>query len=693
VPDSPLAAVVNDLHGGRENWRLGQRAYERLRMPQVYPGIDAVFYGFERQLEYDLIVAPGASVSSIDLRFSGVDAVRLDDEGNLELQRGTLTMTQRRPVAYQERDGARVPVGVRYVLEGRRARFDVDDYDATRTLVIDPIVSYSSYVGSSGYDTAASVVTDSARNLYVVGAAGRSDLPATSYRPHASGIDGARPDVLVARFRPDGSIDWLTLLGGSDWDSASDIAIGATGDLFITGSTSSIDFPATRGSYDPVGHNGGSQGGEPGDAFIVRLSPDGTTVRWATYFGGGQFWGGDSAAAIALDAQEKPHIVGATRTRDFPVTMASSRGKRLPDYYNSEAFVARFSADGARLELSRLLAGFEYEAAADVALDANGGIYVVGTTSSTDFPVKNAVQPTKFGPNGVEGEDGRDGFLTHVWTSGSIVYSTYLGGPGEEDFYTIARGKYSRIYIGGRTTSQVLAGANVSKPGGPWDADGVIFQVVPNATSIVYTRYLGGPGEEAVTGLAVDPSLDLWVSGSTTSAWRTTSTAFQTTAGGDGDIFLEHWSANLGTLAYATLLGGGNRDTATGVAVDTRGDVYVSGQTRSADYPAVNAIQTAYKPTAGQFGWQGDGVITKLTCTISVKTPGPFSAAAGGGTLTVNLSAEPGCVTDTKSNTGWIRITQLTKHSVSVAVDANASGAPRSGSIVVAGRTIVVNQG
>jgi hypothetical protein len=693
-PEQPLETVINVLKGKPNTWRTGVKTFGQVRMAGIYPGIDAVFYGNDRQLEYDFIVAAGVSPGQIAMRFAAADHLTLNATGDLVITKAGRELTQHKPVVYQEVDGRHVYVAANYVIDGDVVRFQLAPYDTQRPLVIDPVISYATYWGATDSDRILSAATDDAGNLLVAGLSQSGDFPRPGSPAHrGSGEFGVAADAYVAKIAPSGLPLWVTFIGGDDHDYATDIALGPGGHIYLTGGTSSIDFPATAAAYDSTGHNDRTEGGEPGDAFIVRLSTDGRTMVAATYFGGGEHWGPDVANAIAVDAFGRPHIVGETGTADFPVTIPESRGRTLT-HDNRDAFVARFSADLARLEFSRLLAGAEYEAANDILLDPNGGIFVVGSTSSVDFPVKNAVQATKYGPNGVEGEDQRDGFLTHLWTNGGIVYSTFLGGPGEDNLYAIARGLFSRLYVAGNTTSDTLANAAVRRPGAgdPWNTDGFIMHIVPNATVILSTRFVGGSADDSITDLAIDPAMNVWLAGTTASADITrylSPGAFQTALNGQRDILVNKRGPDLSLVEYGTLIGGSGMDTAFGITVDGHGNAYVVGSSWAPDFPVVNAVQPSLAPASAAHRAE-DGVIAKLGCTVAVERSKAVSAGAGTGSLAI--SVESGCRAVATSGAAWLRVTQTDSDSVDFTFDANSATSPRTATIDVSGTTVTVTQ-
>jgi hypothetical protein len=690
-----LGTVLNYLKGSAASWRTNVPTYSRVRMRSLYPGIDAVFYGTDRHIEYDFVVAPGADPHAISMIFTGADRVRHDVDGNLVISAGARELRQHPPIAYQEIEGVGIRVDAAYRVNGSTVTLAVGEYDRRRPLVIDPVLSYATFWGASEQDAARSVAADASGHVYIAGYAISSDFLLPSTRPHGGpGQFGPTRDAYLLKLSPEGTPIWMTLLGGAEDEYVADVAIGPDGDIFVTGSTASTDFPATPGAYDSVGHNG-PDASEPGDAFVVKLSPDGNAIRYATYLGGGAFWGGDHATAIAVDAQGRAHIVGETGTQDFPVTIGSSYGARLPDYYNREAFVAKFSADGSRLEYSRLLAGFDYEHAADIAIDVNGGVYVVGTTSSTDFPVLNAVQPTKFGPNGTEGESERDGFLTHLWTDGTIVYSTYLGGPGEDNLHAIARGLFDRIYVAGSTTSDGLAGSTVPRPGrgNPADVDGMIVHLVPNASVILSTRYRGGTGDDQLTSLAVDPALNVWVGGITGSADMTSYVspgAAQTVHGGGVDMYMSRLSPDLGGFDYGSFLGGSGSEYFSSVAVDANGNAYLVGASESADFPVLRPVQPTLAPASQPFN-RSDGVIARFACTITVfGTAHDVGASAGTGAVPIHR--ESGCTPVVSSSATWLHVGAVGSDRVDYRFDANPGTSSRTATLDISGRQFAITQ-
>jgi hypothetical protein len=289
--EAPLPGRSNYFVGNdRSQWRTNVPQYARVRYAHVYPGIDLVFYGNQRQLEYDFVLKPGADPGHIRLRFKGVQAVRVDDAGNLTLRTVAGDLLQKAPVVYQEIEGQRRTVAGRYVVEGHRAvRFEVASYDRTAALVIDPVLVYSTYLGGSGSEQTASAAVDAAGAVYIAGTTSSTDFPTVNpYQPAAgSGVY----DAFVAKLDPSGSaLVYATYLGGSANDRALSVAVDGSGNAYVVGNTASVNFPtanAFQGSKNP-----GTE------AFVTKLSPSGSSLVFSTYFGGA---GLDSATRVALD--------------------------------------------------------------------------------------------------------------------------------------------------------------------------------------------------------------------------------------------------------------------------------------------------------------------------------------------------------------------------------------------------------
>src|SRR5207244_1840388 len=262
-------------------WRTNVPTYARVEYRDIYPGVNLVYFGDQRQLEYDFVVRPGASPKAITLGFQGADKLEVDAQGDLVLHTAVGAIRQRRPFVYQEVGGARREIAGGYVLRGAgRVGFQVAAYDRSQPLVIDPVLSYATYLGGSRNDTAYGIAVDASGNAYVAGITDSTDFPTTAgaFQPTFGGGSG---DAFVTKLAPTGSaLAYSTYVGGSALDRARGIAVDALGNAYVTGLTVSTDFPTTAGAFQT-----GCPGPSCGAGFVTKLNPPGTTLVYSTYLG------------------------------------------------------------------------------------------------------------------------------------------------------------------------------------------------------------------------------------------------------------------------------------------------------------------------------------------------------------------------------------------------------------------------
>src|SRR4051812_35404856 len=345
-PERTLSTTLNILQGPRAAWRTGVHPFAAVRMAHVYDGVDAVFYGHGERIEYDLVVAPGASVDQVRVRFEGAQRIELDGT-DLRVVSGRHTMTHHAPLAYQEIAGRRTEVPAHYSLHADdTVGFDVADYDRTAPLVIDPTISYSSYIGATGRDLVRSITTDAAGNAYLAGDTEGGDLPGSAGTTH-----GQFSDAYVAKLRGDGTPEWVTILGGTNQpDAAMAVAAGPTGDVYVTGFSWSADFPVTAGAYRGTTEH-------TCDAFVARIGSDGG-LKYSTMLGAPQPWGvGCGMRAAVVDPQGRAIVAGATASPSFTPTFGDSVGPLAPGLDQPDALVASGGPAGPRREWPRRLPG------------------------------------------------------------------------------------------------------------------------------------------------------------------------------------------------------------------------------------------------------------------------------------------------------------------------------------------------
>jgi hypothetical protein len=569
----PLAGRVNYLRGDDPaRWRTGIRTYARVAYDDVYPGIDLVYYGNHREIEFDFVVQPGADPSLITLAAEGADRLEVDKAGDLVFHLGGQQLRQRVPLVYQERDGVRLPVEGRYVLRGSHAvGFDLGRYEPTLPLVIDPVLVYSTYLGGAfradPLDVAHAIAVDETGNAYVAGGTDATDFPTTAGA--AGATYGGNDDIFVTKLAASGaSLVYSTYLGGADFDGVADLAIDSLGHAYLTGRTKSFDFPTTPGAYDTS-----LGGGE--DAFVARLDPDGASLAYSTFVGGSS--GPESGHGIAIDPVGRAIVVGVAHASDFPTT-ANAFDTTFGGL--NDTFVTMLDAGGASLVYSTLLGGSSSDEAWDVAVDAFGYVYVAGQSASPNFPTTPGAFDTGLGGN-------VDGFVTKLDHSGAaLVYSTYLGGGGQEELQGVAIDGLGEAYVTGHTSSSdfpVTPGAfDTTLTGG---TGGFVTKLNAAGNALAYSTFLGGSDEDSPRAVVVDAAGQAFVMGLTQSSdFPVTPGAFDVAFRGPDALFVTALTPTGTALVYSTFLAHNAREPlvdpdlwAGGIAVHDNGDAYVVG--------------------------------------------------------------------------------------------------------------------
>jgi acetyltransferase-like isoleucine patch superfamily enzyme len=578
-----------------KQWHTGVPTYARVKYAGVYPGVDLVYYGNQGQLEYDFVVAPGADPKPIALSFAGARRLHLDKGGNLVIEVGGTQIVEHAPVIYQEIDGVRRPVAGGYKLKDRHTvGFELASYERDRPLVIDPVLTYSTYLGGSREDYGHRIAVDSSGNAYVTGYTSSTDFPTTAGAFRTA--FGGYYDAFVAKLDATGTaLSYSTYLGGSSSDFGYAIAVDASNNAYVTGYTYSTDFPITAGAFQT------SRNGSSYDAFVAKLDATGTGLSYSTYLGGSS---GDFGYAIAVDASNNAYVTGQTYSTDFPITAGAFQTSRNGSSYY-DAFVAKLDAAGAALSYSTYLGGTGSDTGYAIAVDASNNAYVTGYTTSTDFPTTPGALQTAFG-------GGYDAFVAKLNAAGtSESYSTYLGGSANDIGLVIAVDSSGKAYVTGYTQATdfpTTAGAFQTASGG--GIDGFVTKLDATGTTLSYSTYLGGSGTDRAFSMAIDGWGNAYVTGSTTSTnFPITADAFQTTLGGGTyDAFVIKLDAAGTTLSYSTYLGGSGNDNGNGIAVDASNNAYVTGETYSTNFPiTAGAFQTTFG------GGSYDTFVSKIT--------------------------------------------------------------------------------
>jgi len=698
IGEQKLIGTTSYFIGDEADWVRGAPNYASVRYASVYPGIDAVFHGNREHLEYDFVLRPGADPAEIRLAFEGADRIGIDAQGNLDLSTPHGTMKQLKPKIWQTSPRGREEVAGHYVLSGvSEARFEVDRYDRRETLVIDPVIKYSTYFGSARDDRSRAVATDSTGATYVAGStatAGVSRGFVSKVNPAGTAVvytvyfgsgvcDAAARGIAVdslnnaivtgfyvqqdtagacnvkqvygAKINPAGNAFVYQVVWGGGQDYGNAVGLDSAGNAYFTGATHG-DFPTTAGVIFPSGWLAA-------DAFVTKVSPTGVLI-YSTYLGGSL---SDEGLALAVDTNGNAYVAGATSSPDFPAT-AGAVQTTMPNL-NEAGFVTKVNSTATQVLYSTFLGGGSRERVDGMAVDGQGRIHVTGNTGSTDFPTTaNAWDRTC----GVDGTcNAEDVFYSKIDPlkagAAGLMYSTLLGGANGDFGEAIAIDKNGRAWIAGRTASagdfpRVLATQGTF--GGNYDAFvALIDPALSGAASLRFSSFLGGALYDEATGLRVDPLGDIHVVGYTGSANFPVAAAVQPqTAGGNEGFIVKIVSPALVSVALnpATVTGGaGSTGTVTlSAAAPTAGAIVTltSGNTNAATVPA--SVTVAAGATTATFAITTKAVTAGTVATITATYDG-VSKALG---LVVNpllgsLTLNPSVLTGGAGSTGTVTLT------------------------------------
>ncbi len=640
-----LGRLASRSHYFRGNspqaWQTDVPHYAKVSYAGAIPDTDLVFYGRQGELEYDLVLGPQADPGTVVLQFSGTAGLAVNGDGDLVLAfRDGRQILQRRPKVYQQSGGHKTEVAGRYrLVTANRVRFDVTGYNHQLPLVIDPVLTYSSYLGgtSTGNDQATALAIDSAGNAYVAGWTGSVGFPTGSVPPIQADLAGGN-DAFVAKLSADAStLIYSTYLGGSDNDQATGIAVDSAGRAYIVGTTASTNFPTTPGSFSPTqptpGQNvfvaklnptgsqllystylGAGLGGTitangngfayvtgtayccsfpttagafqrtavANDAFITKINASGSALAWSTLLGGS---GGSGGSGIAFDSAQNVYITGYANSSDFPVTPGALQ-TTFTGY--QDVFVTKMNASGSAPVYSTLLGGTYSQQGSGIAVDGSGFAYLTGYTYSSDFPTTPGVYQNFL--NGYE-----DAFVTKINQTGTaLVYSTYLGS------YTtgnaIAVDSSGDVYVTGEGNVAVTPGAYSN----PVECCSFLTKLNPTGSTLIYSSQLGTSLFGGTMGFAVDRSGNAYIASFTNSTDHpVTPGVYQPSLAGGSDATIMKLNSSGTALVYSTFLGGSGGDQGLAVALDSSGSAYVTGSAGSLNFPVTTTADS--RPLAGPY--------------------------------------------------------------------------------------------
>jgi len=586
-----LTGKINYLTGNdASGWRTGIPTFARVLVENLYPGINAVYYGNDRLLEYDLSVSPGANPATIRLHFDGAEKVSVSAGGELVLSVGTSEIRQPKPVLYQTVAGARreIPGGYQLV-DAQTVAFAVGDYDRHLALVIDPILSYSTYFGGTlGQAAWAVAVNTNDGSIFVAGQTLSKQFTTTNTQPFSTtnvfqtNFQGGiyLGDAFVAKFDSNFNLIYLTYLGGSLEDLANCLAVNKSGNAFVGGYTDSPNFPIVKNINGVLGVPGLStniggviskyDGYYPLDGFVVELNPSGSGLIYSTFLGGSL---ADAVYGLAIDGQDNAYVTGYTFSTNLPAkyavpfrllnsTPSQTNLNYLActnTYYNCNAFVAKISTGGANLDYLTYFGGNNFDVGYSIAVDNSNYVYIAGYTASTNFPSYNSLIQTNLNHAGsVTNQDFQfDAFAakfaqTNVNGSLTLIYSTFLGETNDDEAFHVAVDNRGGAYVTGWTSSTNFPNTQPATNSYGGGYTNVIYQVIGNG----------------LTNITIYDAII------TTNVFLTKIT---------------NSPSGQAQIAYSLVFGGRFIDVGYGVAVDAAGDAFVAGATTSTNFPVANS--------------------------------------------------------------------------------------------------------
>lgn len=553
------------IGNNQTNYIKDVKVFEEVQLQNMYEKISSRYYRENGKVRYDIILDPGADPSKIRMSFKGNEKIGLlNDKLNVITKHGVIS--QDGLFAYQVIDGLNQKVNCKYKINNDGSiGFNISNYNQNLPVIIDPLVS-SSYIGGVGNDFANSIATDGNYNTYVCGTTYSPSFPVTS-----GSYDQTKDnnyDVFVSKFNSiDDNLIYSTFIGGNSSESGLGIAIDNNGDAFVTGNTSSNNFPVSLTAYDKT-QNGGS------DAFIAKLNPNGNELLYSSYIGGAK---NDEGTSISIDKNNCPYVAGKTESIDFPT---------LNGYDNSfnsggdDGFISKFSNTGNNLIYSSYLGGSDRDVISSIKLFGNEAI-VTGYTYSTNFPVSSTSYDQT--SNGYS-----DGFITKLNAAGNnIIYSTLFGGEGYDESKSLVLDGNGSAIVCGRTSSSnfpTTAGAFDNSLNGAEDA--FILRINANGTSLIYSTFIGGLKDEVANGVNLDQNGNVYIVGQTNSVnFPTTPDSYLSTIQGGTDGFIIKLDSNATALKYGTYFGGTKEDVMTSIALTNCGIPKVIGFTTSDNFP------------------------------------------------------------------------------------------------------------
>ncbi len=571
-PLDRLSAQTDYFIGARKNWHPGVTNYSRIKYQAVYPGIDVVYYGKGSQLEYDFMLQPGADPSAIRMRFSDAGTVMVTPAGDLGVVTANGLVLQKQPAIYQQ---GRQVSGRYKLLSANVVGIQVDAYDRSQPLVIDPAIVYSTLIGGTGTDVVTAMKIGPTGLLYIAGWTQTGEL-LTLDLPYDNLTDTY---VQVVDPSPSGGygVLYATYLGGENMDEALAIDADALGFIYLTGTTTSPDFPMVGNSVQTTGAATTVAG------FVTKIDPHfagtGNSLVYSTFLGG--TIGNTTPRGIKVGSDNMIYVVGQTQTADFPTT---DNAYAASLYGPSDVFISKIDVTTSNLVYSTFMGSELDDDACGLALDANNVVYFAGTTLGTQFPMAG------YSFDGYTSGN-YDVVVAKVDTTqsgvNSLIWATYFGGSGEDEARGVSMDSKGRVLVTGFTLSSDLpvTKATAIQPnyGGNGDAFVAIFDTTKQGQqSLAYSTYLGGSQGEVAYAVLAEATGYVDVTGYTLSPDFPVLNAIQANWGGGIDMFLTRFNpavAGPAGIDYSTYIGLDGTIVGNTLTVDSSNNLYVGGYT------------------------------------------------------------------------------------------------------------------
>jgi PKD repeat protein len=553
--------------------------YKEIVYYNLYENIDLRYYITEKGLKYDFIVHPGGNPNEIMMSIDGINGLFIDKKGDLNIKTYFKNVIDSDLKIFQEFEN------IEHYIEGRFKIFNsstygfelLDEYNKNYTLIIDPVLNYSSYVGGSNEELCWDIAIDSSANAYVTGYTYSSDFPTTLGAYNRTYCNST--DVFLFKLNPNGSsLVYSTYFGGNGSEWAEGITVDFYGNSYITGMTSSYNFPITSGALD-TSYNGGDF-----DVFLLKLNPNGSSLNYSTFIGGKDL---DKAYGITIDSIGSIYIAGETNSSNFPISSSAFDST----YKKWDGYVVKVNSIGSKIIYSTYIGGIKNDVCYNIITDRAGNAYITGWTNSNDFPNTTGSFDTTF--NG-----GTDGFILKLNKRGTkINYSTFIGGSQNDYSYGISLDEDNNAFITGLSESSdfpTSSGAFDSSYNGFLDV--FVLKLKGNGSDIMYSTFVGSNRDEIGYDIEVDNNGNAYITGLTGSTnFPTTIGAYDTTYNGLFDVFIIELNPEGSKLNYSSFIGGTHYERCFGIEIDSTSNVFIAGHTYSIDFPTTKmAYDTSF---------------------------------------------------------------------------------------------------